>query len=191
MSGDPEVRERLARLPRPAMPQALTDAIAERLLAERTVVPLTPRHRSRLNWLLAAAAVLAFTVLVGVNQTAPSAPPVAGPPVVRAGAVFEPAGFAAQLQQRFHTPAGPTGTTRTFADSPQGISACARAVQAHGRVLTLDVGTYGGTAAVVIVTSYLPNADYEEVWVVDPACGPDDTLVLRHMVFDLDAAPTR
>lgn len=184
---DSEVSARLAALPAPAMPDDVAAAIEARLAQEQKVVPLTPRHRSRLNWLVAAAGVVALLALVGMSTGSGSSTPVAGPPVVRAGAVFQPAGFANQLQQRIGTP-GEVSTTDTFADSTDGISACATAVRAHGHVMFLEVGTYDQVDAVVLVTSYPANTDYEEVYVVAPDCGPGNAAVMRHMLYDVDGS---
>lgn len=185
MSGeDASVRAELARLPRPAMPADVEAAIRARLAEEHKVVPLTRAHRRRLDWLLAAVAAVAFVGLVAVS-TSPTAAPVAQSPVVRAGAVFEPAAFGEQLRSRMQRSADNTPTA-TFADSPEGIAACARAVQAYGQVMALDSGTYAGAQAVVLVTKYVPNTDYAEVWVVDPDCGTGQSGVIRHMIVDVD-----
>lgn len=185
MTAESEVSARLRALPSPAMPDLVLADIQARLAQEQTVVPITPRHRSRLTWLLAAAAVLGFVVLVG-SATSPGPAPVASP-IVRAGAVFDPGLFGRQLQDR-NAAAAMTGPTYTFADSRTRIAECAAAVQAYGRVLSLDVGTYGADAAVVLVTSFPANTDYEEVWVVAPDCGSADADVYRHMIYDVDGS---
>ena len=82
-----EVSARLRALPSPAMPHDVLAGIEARLAQEQVVVPLTPRHRNRLTWLLAAASILGFLVLVGSSGT-PSGHPVHASPIVRAGAVF-------------------------------------------------------------------------------------------------------
>jgi hypothetical protein len=192
VTGEQEVRARLARLPRPGLPEHVRARIEARLADEApgVVVPITSVHRRRLNWLLAAATVAGFATLVGVSGSgSPDPVPLAAPPVVRAGAVFEPAGFSDELRARWHE-AGTPGPTRTFADSPAGISACARAVQAYGRVMALDVGTYDDVDVVVLVASYVPNTAYEEVWVVRPACGQGQAPVMRHLILDLDSPAT-
>lgn len=185
MSGeDASVRAELARLPRPVMPADVEAAIRARLADEHKVVPLTRQHRRRLDWLLAAVAAVAFVGLVAVSTT-PSAAPVAQSPVVRAGAVFEPARFGEQLRARMQGDPADTPTA-TFADSPEGIAACARAVQAYGQVMAADSGTYAGAQAVVLVTRYVANTDYAEVWVVEPDCGDGKSGVIRHMIVDVD-----
>ncbi|MFN8129196.1 MAG: hypothetical protein U0R28_10395 [Candidatus Nanopelagicales bacterium] len=184
MSDEVEVRARLARLPHPPMPASVTAAIEARLAEERTVVPLTRTHRSRLNWLVAAAAAVAFVSLVGVSTTSSPAP-VAQTPVVRAGAVFEPAGFAEQLRSRMGNE-GSSAPTATFADSAAGITACMNAIKGYGPVMSADAGTYGEANAVVLVTRYVGNAQYEEVWVVAPDCGTSQTVVMRHILVDVD-----
>jgi hypothetical protein len=120
-------------------------------------------------------------------STGPAPSPVTDPPVVRAGAVFQPADLGTQLQARF-VGAPATVPTRTFADTPQGIVACAQSVKAYGRVMAVDVGTYAAADAVVLVTSYVPNTDYEEVWVVGPQCGTGSPTVMRHMLMDVDGS---
>lgn len=186
MMQESEVRARLRALPSPVMPDDVLAGIWQRLAHEQVVVPLTPRHRSRLTWLLAAASVLGFLMLVAsAGSTNPT--PVSASPIVRAGAVFEPAQFAEQLRTR-STATAMLSPTNTFADSPTAITACASAVQAYGRVLFLDVGSYGQDAAVVIVTAYPANPDYEEVWVVTPDCGATDASVYRHMIYDVDGS---
>lgn len=186
---DAAVSSMLSALPSPPIPAEVAAAIEARLAEERTVVPMTRRHTRRLNWLVAAAAAVAFLALIGVSGSGQTSPPVAQPPVVRAGAVFEPTAFAEQLKLRMTD--GPTSTaTATFADSPEQRRACATAVQAYGRLMFLDVGTYDRAAAVVMVTSYPANTDYEEVWVVAPDCGAGSTAVYRHMIYDLDGSLT-
>jgi len=186
MMQESEVSARLRALPSPAMPDDVLTGIEARLALEQVVVPLTPRHRNRLTWLLAAASVLGFLVLVG-SAASPGTQPVAASPIVRAGAVFEPALFADQLRART-TAKAMTRPTNTFADSSSDITACASAVQAYGRVLFLDVGSYGPDAAVVLVTAYPANPDYEEVWVVTPDCGATEASVYRHMIYDVDGS---
>lgn len=183
-----EVSARLAALPHPAMPADVAADIEARLAQEHKVVPLTPRHRSRLNWLVAAAVALAFATLIGIGTSGGSSTPVAGPPIVRAGAVFEPTGFASQLQQRMGGGTATKEKTNTFADTTAGITACATAVKAYGRVIFLDAGTYDRQRAVVLVTAYPAQTDYEEVWVVSPDCGFGDSSVYRHMVYDVDGS---
>lgn len=184
---DQEVRARLADLPAAPMPPDVFAAVETRLAQERTVVPLTPRHSRRMSWLVAAAAILGVMALLGIGERPSEAPVAASVPVVRAGAVFQPAGFADQLAARM---TGYTGVapTSTFADSSATIKTCATSVQAYGRVLFLDAGTYDRTAVVVMVTSYPANTEYEEVWVLSPDCGAGDSLVYRHMVYDVDGS---
>ena len=107
-------------------------------------------------------------------------------PIVKAGALYDSVDFAPEVQQRFLGAPAAKAPTQTFADSRQGIEACVDAVDAHGPVLSVDTGSYDNVAAVVLVTTYLPNTEYEEVWVVTPACGPGDGYVMRHMVYDVD-----
>lgn len=184
MSDEVEVRARLARLPRPPMPDSVTTAITARLAQEGNVVPLTRSHRSRLNWLVAAAAAVGFVSLIGVTTTSSPAPAGQQPPVVRAGAVYGPADFAQQLRSRMQQGAA-TAPTATFADTPAGISACTKAIAAYGPVMAVDAGTYADTDAVVLVTRYVANADYEEIWVVEPGCGDGSTVVMRHILVDV------
>lgn len=186
---DQEVSARLAALPSVPMPPEVFAAIEARLDQERTVVPLTRRHRKRLTWLVAAAAILGVLALVGAGERSSPAPIASSVPVVRAGAVFEPAGFAEQLSARMKGP-GQSADTDTFADSPTAIKSCATSVQAYGRVLFIDVGTYDRRAAVVMVTAYPPNTEYEEVWVIAPDCGASDPVVYRHMLYDVDGSTT-
>lgn len=186
---DQEVSARLADLPAVPMPPQVYAAIQARLADERTVVPLTARHSRRLNWLVAAAAILGVLALVGLGDRTAPAPVASSVPVVRAGAVFEPAGFAEQLSARMKGATG-AGRTDTFADTSAGIKTCATSVQAYGRVLFIDAGTYDRQAAVVMVTTYPANTDYEEVWVIAPDCGAGDPTVYRHMVYDVDGSTT-
>lgn len=182
-----EVSARLAELPAPAMPPEVIAAIEDRLAAEQTVVPLTPRHSRRLTWLVAAAAILGVLALVGAGGRSTPAPVASTVPVVRAGAVFEPAGFASQLSSRMNGSSG-ADRTDTFADSPTAVKSCATAVQAYGKVLFLDVGTYDQQPAVVMVTAYPANSEYEEVWVITPECGSGDPEVYRHLLYDVDGS---
>ncbi len=183
-----EVAALLSALPSPSMPRDVVDAIEQRLAQERVVVPLTPRHTRRLNWLVAAAAVLGVLALVGVGSSQQSSVTVAsGLPVVRDGAVFDRSGLGPQLRDRMRTE-GASATTRTFADTPAGVVACTSAVQAYGRVLFIDAGTYDREAVVVLVTSYPANSEYEEVWVVSPDCGAEQPQVYRHMLYDVDGS---
>lgn len=182
-----EVSARLADLPAAPMPPEVVTAIEQRLAQERTVVPMTPRHSRRLTWLVAAAAILGLLALVGVGERSTPSPVASSAPVVRAGAVFEPSGFADQLSRRMAGPAR-TDRTDTFADTPTGIQACATSVQAYGRVLFIDAGSYDQQPAVVMVTTYPANTEYEEVWVITPDCGTSDPVVYRHLVYDVDGS---
>ncbi len=184
---DQEVRARLAALPAAPMPPEVFAAIEARLAQEKTVVALTPRHSRRLTWLVAAAGIFAVLALIGLGDRTTPAPVASSVPVVRAGAVFQPAGFGDQLSERMKAP-GTAQRTGTFADSPASVKACASSVQAYGRVLFLDVGTYDRQAAVVMITSYPANTEYEEVWVISPTCGAENPVVYRHMVYDVDSS---
>lgn len=185
MIDDNEVRARLAALPSPPIPQDVYLAIEQRLAEERKVVVLTTGHKRRLNWLVAAAAVLGLLALVGVSERNTPTPVAAGTPVVRAGAAFTAPVLLTQIQDRMVLE-GESVKTESFADSPSAITACARAIEAYGRIMFLDVGTYDQNSAVVIVTTYPANTDYEEVWVVSPDCGESDAMVYRHMIADVD-----
>jgi hypothetical protein len=195
MIGEDEVRSRLSALPHPAMPpdveQALTDRLAglvqQSAQQPAPVVAITPAHRSRLNAGLLVAAVAAFAMLISLTVQSPG-PPVAATvnPVIKAGAIYSQAGFAEQLRERFAGAPAATTPTNTFADSAQGIVDCTTAVAAYGRLLSIDTGSYDDTQAAVLITAYPLNTDYEEVWVVTPGCGSEDTLVMGHMVLDVD-----
>lgn len=193
MTSEAEVRARLSALPSPPMPDAVGEAITARLAAETAplaeVVPLTPRHRRRLGGLLTAAAVAGLAMLLAVG-TEPAGPPVAhgGPPIVKAGAIYEPAHFAQEVRERFLATPPATTATQTFADTAEGIDACADEVDAYGHVLTVDAGSYNSAPAVVLITVYPADAEYEEVWVVTPRCGAGDPEVIRHMVYDVDGS---
>lgn len=195
MITDDELRSRLSELPSPTMPTAVHEAVAARLRAlaidaraPAEVVPLTPKHRSRLNGLLLAAAVAAFAMLMSVAVQSPQQPPVAGVqnPVIKAGAIYNPAGFIDELRVRYLDTASTSAPTNTFADSAQGIVECTSALAAYGQVLSIDTGRYGNAAAAVVITRYPLNTEYEEIWVVTPACGATDTAVMDHMVVDVD-----
>ncbi|MCU0277508.1 MAG: hypothetical protein MUF33_11605 [Candidatus Nanopelagicales bacterium] len=198
MTSDAEVRARLAGLPSASIPPEVREAIMARLAQESQepqladVVPLTPRHRRRLSGLLVAAAAAAFVMVLAVAGGGDPAPPVASAqPVVKAGAIYDPGPFAAQLRDRFLGAPAATKQTGTFADSPPEIVACTGSIDAFGEVLTLDAGVYGGQAAVVIVSTYPGDTEYEEVWVVNPQCGDADTDVIRHFLLDVDKSATR
>ncbi len=190
-----ELRSRLSDLPSPPMPAEVSAAISAALAAEvearetgGEVVALTPRHQRRLSGLLMAAAVAGVLMLLAVTIQSPVAPTDSDSPIIRAGAIYEPRDFAQELQQRFlHTPAT-AAPTNTFADSSQGIADCTDALDAFGNVMGVDAGSYNNAAAVVIITSYPAQTQYEEVWVVSPTCGTGDTQVIRHMVYDVDAS---
>jgi hypothetical protein len=195
VNSEDDVRSLLSALPSPDMPESVAQKITARL-AEQTatqteptadVVALTPRHKGRLNVLLVAAAVAAFAMLISV-AVRPAPAPVAQPssPVIKAGAIYEPADFTSELRQRFLTAPAASGPTRTFADSPQGIAQCVEAVSAYGRLLSIDTGSYDDLAAAVIIATYPLDTEYEEIWVVGPDCGTGDPVVLDHMVFDVD-----
>lgn len=191
MTSEDDVRSLLAALPSPDMPesvaQVITARLAEQAGAPADVVALTPRHKGRLNVLLVAAAVAAFAMLISVAvRPAPAPIAQASSPVIKAGAIYEPADFTSELRQRFLTAPAASGPTRTFADSPQGIAECVKAVSAYGRLLTIDTGSYDDLAAAVIIATYPLNTEYEEIWVVGPNCGTSDPGVLDHMVFDVD-----
>jgi hypothetical protein len=182
---DGDVARRLAALPSPPLPDAVAAAVADRLAEERKVVPITARHRRRLNWLLGAAAAGALVMLVTVGDDDQPAP-LTEKPLVRAGAVFDAGPFADQVRTRFLSGANGAAATETFVDSPSAMTACMTAIHAYGKVLAADVGTYDTALAVVLVTAYPPNTDYEEVWVVGPRCGAGDVTVVRHMIYDVD-----
>lgn len=189
MTSESELHSRLSALPSPPMPDEVAQAIHARLAEAETptnVVPITRTHRRRLSGLLVAAAVAAFAMLMTVAVEPTSTPVAGGPPIVRAGAIYEPRLFADELSQRYLGEPAAAKPTDTFADSETGIDTCADAVDAFGHVLAVDTGSYDSTAAVVLVTSYPANSEYEEVWVVTPACGPSDSRVIRHMVYDVD-----
>ncbi len=198
MNGEDEVRARLSALPQPPIPAEVASAITDRLGQEAhlrgtgggdaEVVAITARHRRRLSGLLVAATAAGIAMLLAVVVAPAGQPGPEGPPVIRAGALYEPEGFAEQVRQRFLNAPATSGPTRTFADSAAGIDRCADAVDAYGRVLAVDTGSYDDHAAVVIVTSYPADTQYEEVWVVSPGCGPSDPVVIRHMVYDVDAS---
>ncbi|MFN8183836.1 MAG: hypothetical protein U0R23_05385 [Candidatus Nanopelagicales bacterium] len=196
MNGEDEVRARLAGLPHPPIPADVSAAISARLAQEAhssgredaEVVPFTARHRRRFSGLLVAAAVAGIAMLMAVTVTPAGQQGDEGPPVIRAGAIYEPDHFADQVRQRFLNAPATSAPTHTFADSTVGIVTCADAVDAFGHVLAVDTGSYDDRAAVVIVTSYPANTQYEEVWVVSPVCGPSDPAVIRHMVYDVDAS---
>lgn len=195
MTSDAEVRARLAGLPPASIPPEVRAAILARLAEESQVaevVPLTPRHRRRLSGLLVAAAAAAFVMLVAVAGGGGTAPPVAsGQPIVKAGAVYDPGPFATQLRERFLGAPASTKDTGTFADSPSGIVACTGSLDAFGDILVFDAGVYAGQAAVVIVSTYPGDTEYEEVWVVNPQCGTADTDVIRHFLLDVDKSAAR
>lgn len=193
MNSEDELRTRLSALPSPPMPDDVAAAISQRLADEQradaqdqTVVPLTARHQRRISGLLVAAAVAGIAMLLAVTVKPPAAPVASGPPVIRAGAIYEPRDFAQEVRERFLGAPAAQGPTNTFADTSAGIVACTDAVDAFGHVLAVDAGSYDDTAAVVLVTSYPANTQYEEVWVVEPGCGPSDPDVIRHMVYDVD-----
>lgn len=200
MTGEDEVRARLSALPEPPIPDEVASAITARLADEvrlrstggdpgsATVVPFTARHRRRLSGLLVAAAAAGIAMLLAWTIAPAGQPGTDGPPVIRAGAIYEPADFADQLRQRFLNAPAASAPTHTFADSSAGIVSCADAVDAYGRVLAVDTGSYDDRAAVVIVTSYPADTKYEEIWVVSPVCGSSDAVVIRHMVYDVDAS---
>jgi hypothetical protein len=198
MTSDAEVRARLAGLPSASIPPEVREAIMARLAQESQqsqvadVVPLTPRHRRRLSGLLVAAAAAAFVMLLAVAGGASPTPPVAsGQPVVKAGAIYDPGPFAAQLRDRFLGAPAATKQTGTFADSSPGIVACTGSIDAFGDVLGIDAGVYAGEPAVVIVSTYPGDTEYEEIWVVNPRCGSADTDVIRHFLLDVDKSATR
>ena len=191
-----ELQAQLSALPSPPMPDDVTAAITAALAGQAAsdadggadVVPLTPRHRRRLSGLLMAVAVAGVMMLLAVTVQSPTSPTESDSPVIRAGAIYEPRDFAQDLRERFLTASPASGPTNTFADSAQGITACTEAVDAFGRVMGVDVGSYDEAAAVVLVTSYPAQTQYEEVWVVSPGCGSGDPQVIRHMVYDVDAS---
>ena len=196
MNGEDAVRARLSALPDPPIPAEVAAAISARLAEEAAlrgtgegeadIVPITPRHQRRLSGLLVAAAVAGIAMLLALTVTPAGQQGTEGPPVIRAGAIYEPEGFAQQVRQRYLNAPATNAPTRTFADTIQGIATCTDAVDAFGHVLAVDTGSYDEHAAVVIVTSYPANTQYEEVWVVSPVCGPSDPAVIRHMVYDVD-----
>ena len=189
MTSDEEVRARLAGLPSVAIPPDVRQAVLDRLAQESQVadvVPLTPRHQRRLSGLLVAAAVAAFLMLIGVASGTPSAPTPTAQPIVKAGAIYDPGQFTGQLRSRFLAAPAADEPTETFADSPSTLSTCTESIDAYGTVLVLDVGMYAGGSAVVIVSNYPGDSEYEEVWVVSPDCGSTDSHVIRHFLLDVD-----
>jgi len=198
MTGEAELRSRLSALPSPPMPDDVARDLRERLAQEAAarevpaeVIPLTATHRRRLSGLLVAAAVAGVTMLVSVSAEPGSAPVADAPPVIHAGAVYHPTGFAQRVSERFLRAPVASAPTGTFADSADGIAQCIGAVDAYGHVLSVDAGSYDEAAAVVLVTSYPANTEYEEVWVVSPQCGPSDSKVVRYMVYDVDNSTAR
>ena len=190
-----ELRSRLSALPSPPMPDDVHSAISAALASEAQarptggeVVALTPRHQRRLSGLLIAAAVAGVLMLLAVTVQSPTPPGGTQSPVVRAGAIYAPEDFAQQLTQRFLSAPAAAQPTNTFADSAAGIAACADDVDAFGKVLGVDTGSYDEVAAVVLITTYPAQTQYEEVWVVSPSCGMGDVQVIRHMVYDVDGS---
>jgi len=196
MNSEEEVRSRLSSLPSQGIPDHVARAVHARLAAESSerargahaeVVPITRKHRSRLNGLMVAAAAAAFAMLMAVSVQSPGPPVAQGQaPVVKAGAIYEPTDFADEVRERFLTAQRTTSPTNTFADSPAGIEACAHAVSAYGAVLTVDTGSYDDLPAAVVITTYPINTEYEEIWVVTPGCGTTSSQVIGHMVLDVD-----
>jgi hypothetical protein len=190
MNGEQRVRSALSGLPRPVMPDSVRRAVEQRLEIEAAadVVALPPVHRRRLTGLVAAASFAAFAALLGAGMPKDPQPVAREAPLMRAGAVYTPGGFGNEVASRFA--ARPTTQpTGTFADNPAEISECVRAVRAYGVLLAVDTGSYDASAAVVLITRSPMNFDYEEVWVVTPACGPRSGQVLRHMVNNVDGIP--
>jgi hypothetical protein len=192
MNGEEQVRSLLSGLPRPSMPAGVAEAIAQRLAAESPaaqspaeVVPLEPAHRRRLSTLLVAACFAALAALLGAGMPATPAPQPGDRPVLHAGAVFTPAGLGGEVSRRYQY-ATVSSSTGTFADRDSEVLTCVRAVSAYGRLLAIDTGSYDASEAVVLIMRSPLNADYEEVWVVTPACGRGDGQILRHIVYDVD-----
>ncbi len=189
MTSDEEVRARLAGLPSVGIPADVRRAVLDRLAQESQVaevVHLTPRHQRRLSGLLVAAAVAAFVMLISVAGGSPSTPTPTAQPIVKAGAIYDPGQFDAQLRSRFMGAPATDEPTNTFADSASALGACTESIDAYGTVLVLDVGLYAGGSAVVIVSNYPGDSEYEEVWVVSPDCGSTDSHVIRHFLLDVD-----
>lgn len=190
MNGDQRVRSALSGLPRPVMPDSVRRAVEQRLEIEAAadVVALPPVHRRRLTGLVAAASFAAFAALLGAGMPQDPQPVAREAPLMRAGAVYTPQAFRDEVASRFAS-RPTTRPTGTFADDPEGVSDCVRAVRAYGVLLAIDTGSYDASEAVVLITRSPMNSDYEEVWVVTPACGLGSGQVLRHMVDNIDGVP--
>lgn len=189
MTSDDEVRSRLRALPQPVMPESVARSVHSTLSSAEPapdVVSITGGDRRRMRTLLVAAAAAAALVLVGLASEPQRTPAPGGVPVMRAGAIFEPTGFAQTLRERFLGGAPIVARTDTFADTPAGLAACTRAVDAYGHVIGIDAGRYSSSPAVVLITSYPGNREYEEIWVVAPTCSETNPTVMRHMLYDLD-----
>lgn len=180
---DDDVRRMLANLPNPAAPVEVRQRVLDALASQSQggeVVPLTPRHQRRLRWLSAAAAAAAVAALLGMGRAQPQPTPVAEQPLLRSGALYEPADFGPALRARW------AGGQQSARMSQPQLADCTRAVAAHGRVRGADTGQYGNSPAVILITSYPAQPDYEEIWVLTPACAPGTPTVVRHMIFDVD-----
>ena len=183
---DDQVRSHLRALPTAQMPESVRSSVHAALAEPTNVIPITQGHRRRLRTLLVAAAAAAVLALVGLAEGPRPATYTASGPVMHAGAIFEPENFAATLRERFLGGAPAVSFTNTFADNPAALAECTRAVAAYGRLLGVDAGQYSSRPAVVLITSYPGNTEYEEIWVVTPTCSAADPAIMRHMLFDLD-----
>lgn len=178
------------------------------LPAQRGATPAARRGPSR--WLLAAAAVVVLgaggmlvkTVPSGGGDAASSASaervakngaasPEAAPQadsaatVVRAsGTAYTPAAIVAQVGTLLQS-GGAFASRETFAaerlTSPAGLAGCLQALGAGTEPLAVDLATFGGAPAAIVVLA--TNDGGREVWVVARTCRPgaDGTLYYRKL----------
>ena len=176
--------------------------------AQRGATPAARRGPNR--WLLAAAAVVVLgaggllvkTVPSGGGDTASSASaervakngaasPEAAPQadlaatVVRAsGTAYTPAAIVAQvgtlLQSGGALTAGDTFAAERLT-TPAGLAGCLQALGAGTEPLAVDLATFGGAPAAIVVLA--TNDGGREVWVVARTCRPgaDGTLYYRKL----------
>lgn len=180
---DEQVRELLASLPSPAIPDAVTARIRRSLQGD--VVPLRPDRNVAAMMVAAAVAAVVMLVAVVVRPTGSQPPPLAqaSPPVVHAGAVYEPTTLVQTVRERLGLRADPgTPQPGTFLATADGLRDCLTALQAQGALMMADVGTYAQNPAVVLVTRYIPHRSFIEVWVVERSCGRAGTGLRRHVL---------